>query len=261
MALNYRRAGGIGVIIDSHPFYRKDTPAANPRCKCLQLRRPIHDDGSVKRWYYIVLGGVLLTGSVYIYLHRVDLGLVSPPVADGESTYSAGSSGSGVSAQPARIVWQKVDRSPDGFKIEMPADSKEMQIPAYNGTGGAEQVDMLYAYPDAETSYSLAWADNPPVARASNMAVDKTLDTARDDALARTQSTMVSESKNSRHGYPARDFVGRNAGGGIFNARLVLVGPRLYMMIAAFPSDTARRPQDVARFFDSFSAVNGNRSN
>jgi len=68
------------------------------------------------------------------------------------------------------------------------------------------------------------------------MAVDKTLDTAR-TMRWHEQSTMVSESKNSRHGYPARDFVGRNAGGGIFNARLFW-WPRLYMMIAAFPSDT-----------------------
>jgi len=213
----------------------------------------------VKRWYYIVLGGILLTGAVYIYLHRVDLGLVSPPV--GDETYNAGAGSSAAAnpnasqSRPAHIVWQKLDRSQDGFKVEMPADIKEIQIPAYNGTGSAEQVDMVYAYPDAETSYSIAWADNPPVARANSMAVDKTLDTARDNALARTQTTLVSESKSNRRGYPARDFVGRNAGGGIFNSRLLLVGPRLYMLIAAFPSDTARRPQDVARFFDSFTVI------
>ena len=214
---------------------------------------------SVKRWYYIVLGGILITGVVYIYLHRVDLGLVSSPV--GDETYNAGTGSSAAAnpnasqSRPAHVVWQKLDRSQDGFKVDMPADIKQIQIPAYNTTGGAEQVDMVYAYPDAETSYSIAWADNPPVGRVYNMAVDKTLDTARDDSLARTQATLVSESKSNRRGYPARDFVGRNAGGGIFNARLMLVGPRLYMMIAAFPSDTARRPQDVARFFDSFAIV------
>ena len=217
------------------------------------------DDVSVKRWYFIVLGGILVTGVVYIYLHRVDLGLVSPPLDD--STYSAGAGSSAAAnpnastAHPAHIVWQKVDRGPDGFKVEMPSGDKQIQIPAYNGSGGTEQVDMIYAYPDAESSYSVAWADNPPVARASGMVVDRTLDTARDDALARTQCTLVSESKSNRHGYPARDFVGRNAGGGIFHARLLMVGQRLYMLVAAFPSDTARRPQDVARFFDSFSVV------
>jgi hypothetical protein len=213
----------------------------------------------VKRWYSIVLGGILLTGAVYIYLHRVDLGLVSPPV--GDETYNAGAGSSSAAnpnasqSRPAHIVWQKLDHSQDGFKVEMPSDIKEIQIPAYNGTGSAEQVDMVYAYPDAETSYSIAWADNPPVARANSMAVDKTLNTARDNALARTQTTLVSESKSNRRGFPARDFVGRNAGGGIFNARLLFVGPRLYMLTAAFPSDTARRPQDVAHFFDSFTVI------
>lgn len=225
----------------------------------MQLHAVIVDDVYVKRWYYIVLGGILLAGCAYIYLHRVDLGLVSPPADTSDSTYSAGSgsttSQNGTAPRPAHIVWQKVDRTGDGFKIEMPADIKEIQIPAYNATGGAEQVEMIYAYPDAETSYSIAWADNPPVSRASGMAPDKTLDTARDDALARTQTTLITESKSNRHGYPARDFVGRNSGGGIFNARLLLVGPRLYMLIASFPSDASRRPQDVAHFFDSFTPV------
>jgi hypothetical protein len=217
------------------------------------------DDGGVKRWYYIVLGGILVVGLLYIWLHRVELGLASAPVSDDESTYSASQSTSSstpaVDSHPARIFWQKVDRSADGFKVEMPADTKEMQVPAYNSQGSAEQVNMIYAYPDAQTSFSVAWADNPPVARASSMAVDRTLDTAVSDALARTQTTLVAESKANRKGYPARDFVAHNAHGGIFNARLILVGQRLYMLIAAFPTDSARRPQDVARFFDSFAPV------
>jgi hypothetical protein len=202
----------------------------------------------VRRWYYIILGGILLAGVVYIYLHRVDLGLASPGESDSSSSLPTDIS----SAHPAHIVWQKLDRSADGFVVDMPTDTKEMQIPAYTTTGGAEQVRMVYAYPDAETSFSIAWEDSPPVARAAGMAPEKTLDWARDDALARTQSTLVSESKSMQRGYPSRDFAGRNAGGGIYNARLVLAGPRLYMLIAAFPSLNARREQDVTRFFNSF---------
>lgn len=229
----------------------------------MQPRAVRPDDGDVKRWYYFVLGVILVVGLLYIWLHRVELGLASPPVNDTDSTYTSGSGGNSspvaTDNRPARIFWQKVDRSGDGFKVEMPADIKEMQVPAYTSQGSAEQVNMLYAYPDAQTSFSVAWADNPPVAQASSMAVDKTLDTATDDALARTQTIMVAVSKANRQGYPARDFVARNTNGGIFNARLILVGRRLYMLIAAFPSDAARRPQDVARFFDSFTPVSGGR--
>jgi hypothetical protein len=225
----------------------------------------------VKWWYSIVLVGILAAGLLYIWLHRVELGLASPPVNDSESIYSSSSGAiSGASSgaksgtlasdnRPARIFWQNVDRSRDGFKVEMPADIKEMRVPAYNSLGSSEQVNMIYAYPDAQTSFSVAWADNPPVERASFMAVDKTLDTAVKDALVRTQTMMVRETKANRRGFPARDFLARNTNGGIFNARLILVGQRLYMLVAAFPSDAARQPQDVARFFDSFAPMSGGR--
>jgi hypothetical protein len=36
------------------------------------------------------------------------------------------------------------------------------------------------------------------------------------------------------------------------DTRLVMVGNRLYMLSAAFPSMSARREQDVTRFFSSF---------
>jgi hypothetical protein len=43
------------------------------------------------------------------------------------------------------------------------------------------------------------------------------------------------------------------------SSRLIYVNPRLYMLIAAFPSEGARREQDVARFFDSFAIVASER--
>jgi len=244
---------------DSYPilFARTLLPHWHPSPNWLATRATRTDDGGVKRWYYIVLGGILLAGAGYIWLNRVELGLASPPADNAETTYSAGSSAtpSASSSRPARIFWQKVDRSSDGFKVEMPADVKDMQTTSYNSQGGTEPVNMIYAYPDAQTSFSVAWADNPPVARANSMAVDKTLDTAMADAMARTQTSLVAQSKANRKGYPARDFAARNAHGGIYNTRLLLVGQRLYMLIAAFPDDSARKPNDVARFFDSFTPV------
>ncbi len=134
----------------------------------------------------------------------------------------------------------------------MPADIKQIQIPAYNEHGGAEQVDLIYSNPSADISYSVAWADNPPVVRVNGQVSDRVLDMARDDALARTQTNLISESRINHEGFPARDFVGRNVGGGIMDIRLIYTGQRLYMLIAAFPSANARREQDVVRFYNSF---------
>jgi hypothetical protein len=209
---------------------------------------------SVKRWYYIVLLVILILAGVYIYMHRQDLGLVS-------STSSGADEGvptdlTATAPHPAHIVWQQVDRTPDGFKVEMPTDVKDIQIPAYNEQGGADQVNMIYSNADAETTFSVAWADNPPVMRVSRRSPQLTLDTARDDALLRTQTSMMSESKNEIAGFPAREFAARNVGGGVMNSRLIFAGSRLYMLIAAFPAASARRDQDVTRFFNSFTVLN-----
>ncbi len=161
---------------------------------------------------------------------------------------------------PASIVWQSVDRTPDGFKVQMPADIKEIQVPAYNEQGGSEQVDMIYAYPDSETCFSVAWADNPPVERANFEVPDRTLDMARDDAMARTQTTLVEESTFSQQGFPGRYFSSRNLGGGVMNSRLILARKRLYMLTATFPTAGARRDEDVAHFFNSFSVVPDSRN-
>lgn len=203
----------------------------------------------MKRWIYIVLGIILILGVVYVYLHRDELGFSAPFESGSES------SGATTDLQPAHINWVKVDRSPQGFTVEMPSGTAQIEVPAYNQQGGADQVTMIYSSPDAQTTFSVSWEDNPPVLQASGGSPGLTLDMARDDALAHSQCTLVSESRTALEGYPVRDFVGRNDSGGIFNARLVLAGQRLYMLMAAFPSATARRKQDVMHFFNSFHLV------
>ena len=207
----------------------------------------------MKRLLYLALIVILVLAIVFVYRDRVDLGLASPPANGSDRTPS--SSPAFPTPLPAKIVWQSVDRTPDGFKVEMPTDIKEIQVPAYNEQGGSEQVEMIYSFPDSETCFSVAWADNPPVERANSNEPDRTLDMARDDAMARTQTTLVEESTFSQQGFPGRYFSARNLGGGVMNSRLVLARKRLYMLTATFPTAGARRDEDVARFFSSFSVV------
>jgi len=211
----------------------------------------------VKRWYYIVLTGIGLLGAGYVYLHREELGLTAKSGSGAEDELTRSQAGPGIHAAP--INWQKVTRPKDGFRVEMPSDLKEIQIPAYNERGGTDQVSMVFSNPDADTTYAVVWSENPPVARVNGQAPERTLDMARDGALARTQTTLVNESPSSPQDFPARDFVARNVGGGIMNSRLIYAGPRLYMLIAAFPSTSARRDRDVTRFFNSFSITSTGR--
>ena len=197
----------------------------------------------MKPLYILVLGAILIAGGVYIYLHRQSLGIF----------HSASTSDQPF--KPAAISWMLVDRSREGFKLEMPADTREIEVPAYNESGATEPVDMLYAYPDPSTSFSISWADQPPIVRASENNPEQMLEDARNGALERTQSVLVSEAQSIRQGFRVHDFAGRNQRGGVFDARLVLAERRLYLLMASFPAASARRDEDVNRFFDSFRVV------
>ena len=211
----------------------------------------------MKWWQFIILVGIGVLGVGYVYLHRVDLGLVRPASLNADNA-SGGDLASPL-PHPARINWEFLDRSPDGFKVEMPADSKQLQVPANNERGGIDEVKMILANANAETTFAVAWADDPPIARENDRNAGRILDMARDDAMERTQTSLTSEAKSTIGGFPARDFSARNPSGGVLNSRLIYASPRLYMLIAAFPSASARREQDVSRFFDSFAIVSQDR--
>lgn len=208
----------------------------------------------MKWWRYILVAGVVALGIGYVYLHRQDLGLVGGPRGADASPDST--TGREVAVRPAPINWQAVNRPNKGFKLEMPANPQEIQIPAYNENGGSEPVNMIFSNPDGGTSFAVAWADNPPVARANHRAASQVLTAARDGALERTQTSLSNETNSSPGGIPVRNMLTHNAGGGVMDSRLMYAGNRLYMLIAVFPSRGARREQDVARFFNSF-AVRG----
>jgi hypothetical protein len=212
----------------------------------------------VKRWQIIALVVVLALGIGYVILHPRQFGLSGPHAIGADDNRDREQSVP--TAHPAKIEWQKVDRANDGFRVEMPTDVKQIRIPAYTETGGTEQLDMIFSNPDSETTFSVAWQDNPAVARVNNRAPDQTLQMARDGAIARTQTTLVSESATNAQGFPGRTFEASNKGGGVMNSRLIYAGSRLYMLIASFPSASARRDRDVTRFFNSFTITSASGS-
>jgi hypothetical protein len=204
----------------------------------------------------ILAGGILVVGLIAfcIFAFRAELGLVRPEGGKPENATHESSSMEHANAgsQPTPTVWLIVDRAADGFTVEMPGSITETQIPAYNERGGVEPVEMIQAIPGAETTFAVTWADNPPVERAASENVERTLDMARNGALARTRTTLTGESRSALGVYTARDFSSRNDNGGILKARLILAGRRLYMLIATFPYSNPQREQDVSRFFSSF---------
>jgi hypothetical protein len=207
----------------------------------------------VKHATTIASVALALGGCVFVFFHREELGITGS-----RSLASAASQAVDAAApvlRTARIDWQPQDRTGDGFKVDMPEDPRQLQVPAYGGAGTSEPVNMIVSSPDGGTTFAVAWADNPPSMRAVNRAPDPTLDTARDGLLTRTQTQLVSETRSRPQGYPARDILARNVGGGVMDARLILAGQRLYLLTVAYPSMGARREADVQRFFNSFAVT------
>lgn len=103
----------------------------------------------MKRWYYYALAAVLVAGAVYVYTQSGGSGL---------GNLFAANSGHGDSpASPARMQWQALDRPGDGFKVDLPAEPKELQAPAYNEAGGSEPVRMMVAIPAGDVTFAVTW--------------------------------------------------------------------------------------------------------
>ena len=193
----------------------------------------------MKRWQYILLSAAVVAAILYVYWHWGGQGLGI--LADQASS----------SRTASRLQWRTIDRPGDGFRVELPGEEKERQVPAYNESGRSEPVKMLVANPEGDVTFAVSWEDNPPVARVSHTP-ERTLNMARDGMLARTETTIVTESRGFARDYPSLDILARNGSGGILNARLIMAENRLYILMALFPSSDARRERDVTRFFNSF---------
>jgi len=95
----------------------------------------------VRRLVYFIVFVVVIVAIAYIvYEHRAWLGLSSAGGGVPTDVTNA-------DLQPAHVSWRAVDRTQDGFRIDMPSDASEEQIPAYTANGGAEQMEMLVAMP------------------------------------------------------------------------------------------------------------------
>lgn len=240
----------------------------------MRARFPIGTLIGVKHWPYILIVLIVLVGAGYLVYsdrQRLGLGHVLRASSSSAASSSEGSDSGTTSAdssagfdalkpsslKPSRLKWRPISRPADGFTVDLPNGTQNSEAPAYNESGGSEPVKILESHSGDETVYAVTWQDNPPVARISRNVPDRTLDQARDGMLARTQTTLVSETRILSEGSPGREILARNTSGGILNARLIYVQDgntkdRLYTLLALFPTSGARNQQDVSHFFDSF---------
>jgi hypothetical protein len=229
------------------------TPVTKSPIPALRHNQPDGILKYMKRLYLSVAAILFLIGAFYIWGHRRDFSFLHSLLPSKTTDEFV------AITHPQQLEWQPVDEATQGFKIEMPGDPQHVVVEATSETGSTEPISMLLVKPDADHSYAVAWADKPPVARMNDLVADKTLDQARDGALTRSSTTLVSEVRNSTQGFPGRDVVSHNVGGGILDTRFIYAGSRLYMLIAASPSTAGRHEEEVIRFFNSFTIASNSQ--
>jgi hypothetical protein len=145
--------------------------------------------------------------------------------------------------------WQTYT-APDGtFSIELPSKPtvETSQKPVEGG--GNITFHLINAATNGGRAYSCSYVD---VENANPKPPDQVLESARDGSLGKVQGTLVSQNQLTIQGFPGLQFQARVRGNSLMDSRYLLVGKRLYMMMAVATDGRKSDPKAVQRMFDSF---------
>ncbi len=139
---------------------------------------------------------------------------------------------------------------PDGdFSVQMPAEPQE-QVEEYETDSGKITVHMFGATVGG-MDYITAYSDYPAEIVAAKGA-QGILNDARDGAVTNTKGELVSEQAIEMNGNPGMFLqVGSPDGKGLAQAKLFLVGNRLFQIFVAGPKENAES-EDVQFYLNSF---------
>src|SRR5579872_182621 len=148
--------------------------------------------------------------------------------------------------------WQTYVSSDGSFCIQLPAKPtiQPTKIPLEGG--GTTTANEISVAPTDHNAYMITYIDNPNVDQKSP---DEVLDAARDGGLRKIQGTPLMQKKITVRGYPALDVQARARGNSLADLRFVLVGHRLFMIVAVATVDGDREPKTIQRIWDSFRII------
>jgi hypothetical protein len=143
--------------------------------------------------------------------------------------------------------WQTYT-SPDGaFSIELPGKPAIETSQAPSDGGEKITFHFVNATPTGKRAYSCVYAELDNTAQKSP---DQLLESARDGSLRKVQGTLLKQNQLTFQGYPGLQFQARVRGDALMDSRMVLVGKRLYMIMAVAAGQD-NEPKTVQRMFDS----------
>jgi hypothetical protein len=118
-------------------------------------------------------------------------------------------------------------------------------------TDSGQIVIHLFGVPIGDTDYIVAYSDYP-AELVNEKSPQGVLDSAREGALNNTKGKLLSEQPIELNGFPGRLLVVESPDGkGVAQAKLFLVGNRLYQVFVAALKDKAYTEENQA-YLDSF---------
>jgi len=114
--------------------------------------------------------------------------------------------------------------------------------------GGIAIENVVTAEPTNHTEYRCVYIDHGNV---EGFSPDGVLESAVNKILRKILGTVLNQKRITVQGHPGLEMQGRASGNSLVDARLIVVGDRLYILIA-IAREQDREPKTVQRMFDSF---------
>jgi hypothetical protein len=118
--------------------------------------------------------------------------------------------------------------------------------------GESTPITLVSANPAKSTAYLCSYAEGENIRSKSP---DEALESARDGRLRKTEGTVISQRRITAEGYPALEMQANARGNSIVDARIVVAGKRLDMIMAVTTARQDREPPTIRRMFESFKIV------
>jgi len=140
--------------------------------------------------------------------------------------------------------------APDGtFSIDLPGKTTLETRQAPLESGGTMAFHTISVASVRNSAYTLAYVERTNVGEKSS---EKALESARDGSLRKAEGTLLTQNRITVQGFPGLDMQARARGNTFMDSRMVVVGNRLYMIMAVAASEQDREPKTLQRIFDSF---------
>jgi hypothetical protein len=144
--------------------------------------------------------------------------------------------------------WHTLEARDKTFSLSLPGDAVQVDTPAKSVTGGSFISHSFKVRASNDAAYGCSWWEDS--SRPIDRTAEQILDTARDGGLSAADAKLISESRLTLQGHPARDIRGIARGVAAYDNRVVVVGNRLYTLLVVDASGK-HDSKSIEKFFNS----------